>query len=196
MTGVVVKYYKDKGYGFIDSDNKSIFFHVSNIEKHAEEEIELGTKFNFDIGINSKGKQAINIKVIQNEISKFIKIDDDRIKISNIKAYGIKNNSKKYIEYINDMAIRMDKSIERYASYYDSIIVDTMKKEQEKSKQQQQANIDTMKNCKKYDLALKNELIYLYIETYQNKTYTYYRHEIEDNIYDILSKLDSMLNTY
>ena len=67
MKGKISKYLSFRGYGFIgvEDQEKDIFFHVS---KYPTEEIPVQDKWvEFDIEETSKGKEAVNIKIIGTE---------------------------------------------------------------------------------------------------------------------------------
>lgn len=102
MQGIVKTYNITKGYGFIYCNDDTVFFHKSQIDKWAE--IEIGAEVEFTLIDTPKGKQAQNIKLIKNSIQKkFIKIGDTRIKISNIKNYGISDDENELLLKIQDL---------------------------------------------------------------------------------------------
>lgn len=62
MLGKVKKFNKDKGYGFIVSDdNKDIFFHYSQIVMEGYKNIEDGATVEFDLVETERGLQAKNV---------------------------------------------------------------------------------------------------------------------------------------
>lgn len=86
MKGHIKKYNEGKGYGFIKSETGSeLFFHLSNVKDTIP--ISEGFKVNFDTDKNEKGSYAKNIQIIN--IKMFIKIGEERIKLSNVKHYGV-----------------------------------------------------------------------------------------------------------
>lgn len=97
MHGFIAKFYIDKGFGFIKSKDEEFFFHCSDFNENFSPTV--GINVSFEIGFNTKGKIAKNIKAQKTEshISqtnnaqqpKFINIDGTNIKLSNIKQYGI-----------------------------------------------------------------------------------------------------------
>lgn len=104
MKGIVKVFFEDKGYGFIKCDTGTeCFFHMSGIENGVH--IEKGNYVAFDEKETPKGKQATNITIIP--IRKFIKIGEQRIKISNIKEYrkkrSVESNSKALFGMIFDI---------------------------------------------------------------------------------------------
>jgi len=65
-TGKIKWFNADKGYGFIEPDDKSkdVFLHVSELAKTGLTDIEEGEKLSFELA-NVKGKTvAIDIKLI------------------------------------------------------------------------------------------------------------------------------------
>lgn len=91
MKGIIKKFISEKGFGFIGSkDNTELFFHISNVKE--QDSIAEGVKVKFDIGENEKGDYAKNISVLS--MKQFIKIGKERIKLSNIKHYGVERHEK------------------------------------------------------------------------------------------------------
>lgn len=86
MKGRIKKYNKEKGYGFIASeDGKDYFFHISDVKTIIE--IELGQIVEFNIKETSKGKAASDI-IIREKENCFISFQNVNIKRSNIKSYS------------------------------------------------------------------------------------------------------------
>lgn len=69
MQGTIKWYDETKGYGFIDPDggNKDIFFHHSAIES-AGKALDKGERVEFEISETPRGKQAVHIRSIQEEL--------------------------------------------------------------------------------------------------------------------------------
>jgi len=67
-TGKVVKFFMDKQFGFIRSDNNEIdlFLHVKNIEpdKKGFKKVAVGDSVEYDIVIENRGPIAKNIKIL------------------------------------------------------------------------------------------------------------------------------------
>lgn len=82
-----IKTYNDKnGFGFIlGEDGKDYFFHISKVK--SIDNIQRGQTVEFSPAKNEKGLVAENVYI--KEIVNFIVIGDTRIKVSNIKSYGI-----------------------------------------------------------------------------------------------------------
>src|SRR5690625_4245970 len=88
MRGRVLKYFQDKGYGFIKDENgDSRFFHITKVKDVTE--ILEGTLVNFKPEETKKGLSCVDITVLNENKPKFIALGDVRIKLSNIKNYGL-----------------------------------------------------------------------------------------------------------
>ena len=61
--GKIVKLFKDKGYGFIRSDEvaKDLFFHRSSIQEKSFELLEINDGVDFELGESAKGPRAENV---------------------------------------------------------------------------------------------------------------------------------------
>ena len=64
LKGKILKYFSYRGFGFIKSDESQdeLFFHSANYP--LMEKPRIGNYLEFDIEESSKGKQAVNIKII------------------------------------------------------------------------------------------------------------------------------------
>lgn len=89
MKGRVKYFNESKGFGFIIGENDSeYFFHFSNV-KTFELPVQ-GTMVQFNTAVTNKGPCAIDISIIKNnQHSSIIILGDVRLKLSNIKNYGI-----------------------------------------------------------------------------------------------------------
>ena len=90
MTGKVKMYNDEKGYGFIlGDDGMDYFVHISDIK--TAETLYRGAEVSFTPDANDKGKIAKNVLLTQVASNRppFIQFGDVRIKLSNIKNYGI-----------------------------------------------------------------------------------------------------------
>lgn len=62
MKGVVKKFNKDKGYGFIKlDDNRDIFFHYSELVMDGFKNIEDGANVEFELVNTERGEQAKHV---------------------------------------------------------------------------------------------------------------------------------------
>ena len=60
QTGSIVKYFEDKGFGFIRPDNggKDVFFHISRLTEGAATDLLPGSKILYEVGMDRTGKTA------------------------------------------------------------------------------------------------------------------------------------------
>lgn len=89
MRGRIKRFIEDKGYGFITGeDGQDYFFHISQVRDMVE--IKNYMIVNFDIADGKKGKNAVNIRVSEqnNSSSKFITCGNTNIRLNNITQYG------------------------------------------------------------------------------------------------------------
>jgi CspA family cold shock protein len=58
QTGSIVKYFDDKGFGFIRPDNggKDVFFHISRLTEGAATDLTPGSKILYEVGMDRTGK--------------------------------------------------------------------------------------------------------------------------------------------
>jgi len=58
--GSIVKYFDDKGFGFIRPDNggKDVFFHISRLTEGAATDLSPGAKILYEVGMDRTGKTA------------------------------------------------------------------------------------------------------------------------------------------
>ncbi len=187
MTGVIKMFNEQRGFGFIYTDGEDIFFHVRNLNPQGIFP-EVGMDVRFDVVKNEKGDQAINLEIcMDTKKTKFIKFGNERIKASNIKSYGISNDSANYLAMVK----QRDESIHDWASLllahpYNSVSAERSLENAEESKK-------ALINSEAYELAMNNKLMYLYITTYQNDNYTFYQYNSEFDIYEKMDEIDEIL---
>ena len=89
MRGRIKRFIEDKGYGFITGeDGQDYYFHISQVTDMVE--IKNWMIVNFDVIDGKKGKNAVNIRVSeQNNTSRFITCGNTNIRLNNIKQYGL-----------------------------------------------------------------------------------------------------------
>jgi cold shock CspA family protein len=59
MKGKLVRYFEDKGYGFLQTEDKQFYFlHISQVQD--EDEIQVGDRFSFEPKETDRGLQAVN----------------------------------------------------------------------------------------------------------------------------------------
>jgi cold shock CspA family protein len=106
MKGKITYFNFDKGFGFIrGEDRKKYFFHISKVLN--PEDIEINRMVEFNVEENRKGLAAANIQVFTSlgcgKKDKILKIDDLRIRASDIKNYQIISMEGREEYYYNDM---------------------------------------------------------------------------------------------
>ena len=63
MKGKVIRFNKNKGFGFIKtSDDKDVFFHYSELVMEGFKDIAVGSDVEFDVLETDKGLRAANVK--------------------------------------------------------------------------------------------------------------------------------------
>ena len=175
----MVKFYKaDKGFGFLDTDRGSVFFHISEVNEGVPEP---GMIVSCDIISTPKGLQAKNIQLMAPKTSgKFIRIGNERIKISNIKNYHIINEISAIERAKNDLD---------WAERNISNPIDWAGRPMDRSKllndlQRAQQNLQKIYNSNDSEF-YKNPKI-LQIITYQNDYYWFTDIKNRSNAYDYL----------
>lgn len=92
MWGVVVKYNKERGYGFIRSkvDGIDYFVHISQVK---DKVLERGYIVEFSVGLNVKSKreEAKNVVVIESPVHKDISKEPHCIECDFVKVYNCGN---------------------------------------------------------------------------------------------------------
>jgi len=60
QNGSIVKYFEDKGFGFIRPDNggKDVFFHISRLTDGSASDLAPGSKILYEVGMDRTGKTA------------------------------------------------------------------------------------------------------------------------------------------
>ena len=66
MRGTVKNFNKEKGYGFIKTDEgKDLFFHYSELQMEGFKTVNQGQTVEFEVIETEKGLRAVNIKVVE-----------------------------------------------------------------------------------------------------------------------------------
>ncbi|MEQ8153026.1 MAG: cold shock domain-containing protein [Smithellaceae bacterium] len=169
MKGKITNYIEPKGFGFLlDEKGNKRFFHVSNVSNPLD--IALGVLVEFEATENAKGLSAIKLAIISTPIQdkkKFINICGTRIKLSNIKQYGISSRSvtETYkIKHEADGFLENTADLLGFLTSGETIFSRTETKNEDKI------------------------IRYLYVKTYQGDNYTW--DENETNINTVLKELD------
>lgn len=90
MRGRVKMFDETRGFGFIQGDDSTDYFvHISEVT--SAEPLIAGATVEFEPGQNQKGKAAKRVSVVANNASRpsFVEFGNTRIRLSNIKNYGI-----------------------------------------------------------------------------------------------------------
>jgi len=67
QTGEIVKYFEDKGFGFIrpDAGGRDVFFHVSKLTEGQSTDLMPNTRVVFEMGVDKYGKSAaMNLRIL------------------------------------------------------------------------------------------------------------------------------------
>ena len=67
MKGKVKWFHQIKGYGFIETDDGDLFFHVSELEDYKPVQIDVGQEVEFDTEESKNGDKAVRVRKIQKE---------------------------------------------------------------------------------------------------------------------------------
>ena len=66
MKGIVKNFNKEKGYGFIKTDEgKDLFFHYSELQMEGFKTVNAGQSVEFEVIETEKGLRAVNIKIAE-----------------------------------------------------------------------------------------------------------------------------------
>lgn len=167
MRGRIKRFIEDKGYGFITGeDGQDYFFHISQFKDMVEPKNWMIV--NFDIVDGKKGKNAVNIRVSeQNNTSKpkFVTCGHTNIRLNNIKQYGIGIYRALYEQ------VDFDKYA--YSGEIDEEAYDYYKEHGGEYKVRKC-------NC-------------LYIKTYQDDYIRFFEDEVSFNIYDKYNEINNAM---
>jgi Cold shock proteins len=67
FTGKIVRFNKNRGFGFINNGEEDIFFFADSILNREDFYIQDGLNVNFEIAPGYKGPQAVNISILKEE---------------------------------------------------------------------------------------------------------------------------------
>lgn len=182
MNGRVKMYNKEKGYGFIsDEDGNDYFFHISQV-KNAE--LILGYDLvEFYPTVNERGKVATNVRIVLQGNSKptFIALGDVRIKLNNIKEYGISSEKVTVTRAVYESLFPLKDELPQIDNKgaLTNLLYDLAKIGHELARA----------NRSLYDIRSK----YLYITTYQGDEYKFYDYKSTFNIFEKEKELDNHL---
>lgn len=197
MTGKVKMYNEEKGYGFIvGEDSTDYFVHISAVS--SAEPLYRGANVTFDPSENQKGKIAQNVFVIQASANRptFIQFGNVRVKLNNIKNYGISTCDAYYIKQY-EWHKRDQKKEERKKSLLEYFFeptgeyrwngkteyVSTDEEEAQRIKGEKYYWVDKVE-------IEKRQQNYLYITTYQGDNFQFVEKEADFDIFEKCKELD------
>lgn len=181
MLGRIKVYNSDKGFGFIvGEDNQDRFFHISSVKNIGQ--LNQGATVNFTSIVGEKGLVAKDIFVEERkEVPTFIQFGEVRIKISNIKTYGIGKETT-YFEKEKEYEKRDRSPLQQTLTG----VLKGLKFFYEATGAPGDAN-------KKNTVIIEKESKYLYITTYQKDNYKFYDYKVDFDIDSKLQELDNFL---
>ncbi len=102
IKGRIKVYKEDKYYGFIiGEDGNDYFFHFSDV-RNIDEPV-VNSIVEFEPSTNSKGRYAVNIRYLtRRKVPAFVDLGNVRIKVSNIKNYGIADGCAYWVKVYQD----------------------------------------------------------------------------------------------
>lgn len=212
MEGRVVKFFDNKGYGFITGeDGESYFFHISQLIN--SQSIDRGDLVYFSPTTSNKGKQARQVNVKETNKKKFITIGNKRVKLSNIKEYGSSYEYAVYeVKSEDDGGLRGISEIETDSEILDGIffVLDMFSTAADAFSNEKPKIYYEFSHWSRYYVESKNGVVckkvpYVWITTYQNETYRFHdernvgledlRTQIDSyNVQKIIKELDVYLN--
>lgn len=182
MNGRIKMYDANKGFGFIlGSDNSEYFFHISHVEN--QQEVKKGMKVTFRPTRTLRGEGAVSIHIDSNNYKTkptFIVVGDTRIKLSNIKEYGISSGT---LYFYKEMVEDPD------AEGFIAFLIGGRKATGRLIEISREDYNDDREYLGEEKLAKK--VNYLYITTYQGQNYTFYETHCNFNIYSKCEELDN-----
>jgi cold shock protein len=63
--GTIKKLVADRGFGFIEGERGDIFFHHSDVQDTAIEDLSIGQAVEYEVGQGPKGPRAENVRVVE-----------------------------------------------------------------------------------------------------------------------------------
>ena len=199
MLGHIKMFNESRGFGFIiGDDGNDYFFHISSVKNF--EPIFWGVRVEFSPDKNEKGRLASNVTIQKQQMRKssFISLGNVRIRISNIKNYGIAKGEKYYIKVYEHSTSSCD-------SFFSQVILDRyewhgLKKEVKNpncwgGKKIIKSRSGEIKPTNRDLYSRKDDIIiehvdYLYITTFQGDNYRFYETDVSFNIYDKCQEID------
>lgn len=191
MEGRVIKYFNEKGYGFIkDEKGDNRFFHVSNIK--SMNQISSGRLVEFIPSNNEKGLLAIDINIIEEKAPVFLMLGDTRIKLSNIKNYGLDYTTVEKIDKKELPLTKTEKILKKTFGIPLGIIgaIDGIA---EGGNPSLGINIisDSFVNSRIEERKINITYKVLYITTYQGDNFRFSQQDVDFNIDEKIREIDS-----
>jgi len=168
MDGRVKTYNSDRGFGFIlDEDGNDRFFHVSSVR--SIEEPTRGIKVTFKPAQSERGLIAQDIQIKEDKSRpQFYAFGDVRVKLSNIKNYGIAEEVSGRYEEKEEENTFINTSINSLLSFL---------------------NVES----KPYEAWVERLRKYLYVTTYQDDNYRFEEDNKAFDIFKACADLDELL---
>lgn len=95
--GLIKRFLKEKGYGFIKSEGKDIFFHVSDVLDYKDSLLSEGMEVEFDLGVGREGKEVAKMIKVLSENHIYLPADTvDLLAVKDIENYYLKLNKAAY----------------------------------------------------------------------------------------------------
>ena len=218
MKGRVKNFNEVRGFGFIrGEDGKEYFVHITDVM--AEQSLYRGRIVEFDPDINEKGNvaRAVYVHESDNRRPVFIEFGSVRIKLSNIKNYGISSIPTHYAKVfekrqyeVNKYTLFGERSVKKWG------LVDTgerIRLDESSGDLSRMVNsrIYSYRRCLKVngniirvnpsfaetweynDAIERRDIEYLYVTTYQNENYRFVEDEVEFDIHKKCEELDEYM---
>lgn len=215
MRGRIKRFIEDKGYGFITGeDGQDYFFHISQVRDMVE--IKNYMIVNFDIADGKKGKNAVNIRVSeQNNTSKFVTCGGTNIRLNNIKQYGLgkypvlyEKVFKEYIvcnvnaSFLERLLIGSEEKKYKFEGEWSACWLEISEEDVDRfinddmtsvyaRKSNGELTHDTSLRKKRRDVYKVEYKKYLYITTYQNDNFKFKETEVN---FDVVEKYNEINN--
>lgn len=199
MDGRIKMFNEEKGYGFIlGVDSNDYFFHISQVKSVSN--LSRGTFVHFTPSSGSKGLIALEItpKESSQKHPTFIACGDVRIKLSNIKSYGISEGYQHFIKVYEHSLPKESSSLKLLL--HDELVWNGLKIPCSSLYTLRYRYVKDWdgKIAESYQAArdgdcLKQSIHYLYITTYQGDNYRFNDWEVSFDIYEKCRELDSYM---
>ncbi|HUM44942.1 MAG TPA: cold shock domain-containing protein [Fervidobacterium sp.] len=176
MKGKITRFFEEKGYGFIlDEEGNNRFFHISDVKSAVP--IIRYSSVEFTPSQNEKGLTAKEILVIGNSAPRFIQFGDVRVKLNNIKNYGMTSRTGyESVEYERSQGEKVVDGVLTGLSVLSMIA--------------EGGDLYLGSNTRKREVVFD----VLYVTTYQGDNYRFSEENSPFNIHEKLKELDMYLS--